>query len=116
MNVEALKELAAKVEAGKPDLNFRCCGCGEIWDGTKKACECPTQALYQRDGKGSRWKSELFIRKDDAQGATLIRSRAIKEFCDAAGIKASVQVKHLPDDVRRFRALIAQAQDTGEDG
>lgn len=32
------------------------------------------------------------------------RSRAIREFCDRAGIVASVEAKCLPDDVRQFRA------------
>lgn len=32
-----------------------------------------------------------------------IRSRAIREFCERAGIEASVEALNLPDDVKVFR-------------
>ncbi len=43
----------------------------------------------------------------DPVKAVFVRSQAIRDFCEAAGIKASVQVAHLPDDVKRFRAEAA---------
>lgn len=37
------------------------------------------------------------------------RSQAIREFCDKAGIKPSVEVSGLPDDVKRWRMEMAIA-------
>ena len=49
----------------------------------------------------------------DANDITAIRSEAILEFCEKAELLPSVQVRGLPDDVRRYRmqaAFAARAQ------
>lgn len=51
------------------------------------------------------------------EGDTETRSQAIREFCKAAGVKASVEAANLPDDVKRFRASAAiRAGNSGEEG
>ena len=44
-----------------------------------------------------------------------IRSEAIREFCEAAGVDASVEALNLPDDVRIYRMEMAVALRAGPD-
>lgn len=42
-----------------------------------------------------------------SQQAAEVRSRAIREFCERAGIKGSVEARGIPEDVRNFRRQAA---------
>lgn len=43
------------------------------------------------------------ILKSGSEIVAAIRSRCIREFCEAAGIPGSVEARNLPDDVRAYR-------------
>lgn len=73
-----------------PDLNFRCCGCGKIWTESHFPCDCPTDVLYQRDGKNSRLKS-VWIKAKEVTALEAAQARIAELEADCSRLNEGIE-------------------------